>query len=358
MVENGMHRFGSHLADLAVEYEERAEDPLPVYRELGAKGLAGLPFDPAYGGGGRPYREYLDLIEGLARSWVALAVGIGVHTLVCDAVQRFASVETRRELLPAMLAGERFGAYALTESSSGSDAASLRTRAKKTEDGYAITGRKQFCTRGGEADHLLVMARTGGDGPKGVTAFVVDRQTPGFRPAHTERKMAWRSSPTWELVFENCLVPGHRRLGAEGEGFTIAMAALDAGRLGIAACAVGLAQAACDGAVGHARAVQAGGGDVEQGTQFMLADMATGIEAGRVLYQHAASLKDRGGPYSQQASMAKLFCTDMAMRVTTDAFQIAGDTRSARFFRESKALQIVEGTNQIQRMIIGRRLGS
>jgi len=359
MIENGMHGFGSHLSDLAAEYEERAEDPLPVYRELGAKGLAGLPFDPAYGGGGRPYREYLDLIEELARSWVALAVGIGVHTLVCDAVQRFASVETRRELLPAMLAGERFGAYALTESSSGSDAASLRTRAKKTEDGYAITGRKQFCTRGGEADHLLVMARTGADGPKGVTAFVVDQHTPGFLPAHPERKMAWRSSPTWELVFENCHVPDERRLGAEGEGFTIAMAALDAGRLGIAACAVGLAQAACDEVVGHVRAVQAAGaGDVGQGTEFMLADMATGIEAGRVLYQHAASLKDRGAPYSQQASMAKLFCTDMAMRVTTDAVQIAGDGATARVFRESKALQIVEGTNQIQRMIIGRRLVS
>ncbi len=212
MIEKGLRRFGSNLSELAAEYEERGEDPLPVYRELGAKGLAGLPFDPAYGGGGRPYREYLDLIEELARSWVALAVGIGVHTLVCDAVQRFATEETRRELLPAMLEGERFGAYALTESSSGSDAASLRTRAKRTEGGYAITGRKQFCTRGGEADHLLVMARTGGDGPKGVTAFVVDRLTPGFRPAHPERKMAWRSSPTWELVFENCHVPDERRL--------------------------------------------------------------------------------------------------------------------------------------------------
>jgi alkylation response protein AidB-like acyl-CoA dehydrogenase len=349
-----MVTFGAKLlSDLAAEYEERGEDPLPVYQELGAKGLAGLPFDPAYGGGGRPYREYLDLIEELARSWVALAVGIGVHTLVCDAVQRFGTEEIKRELLPAMLAGEKFGAYALTESSSGSDAASLRTRAERTGSGYAITGRKQFCTRGGEADLLLVMARTGVAGPKGITAFVVDRQSPGFRPGRPERKMAWRSSPTWELVFDECPVPDHRRLGAEGEGFTIAMAALDGGRLGIAACAVGLAQAACDKAVDHVRAGEAG-----QGTEFMLADMATGIEAGRVLYEHAAGLKDRGARYSRQASMAKLFCTDMAMRVTTDAFQIAGDDLTARFFRESKVLQIVEGTNQIQRVIIGRMLGS
>lgn len=320
-----------------------------MYRELGAKGLAGLPFDPAYGGGGRPYRAYLDLIEELARSWVALAVGIGVHTLVCDAVQRFGSPGLKAELLPAMLAGERFGAYALTEASSGSDAASLRTRAERTEGGYAITGRKQFCTRGGEADHLLVMARTGEAGPKGVTAFIVDRATPGFRPARTERKMAWRSSPTWELVFEDCRISAGRRLGEEGQGFSIAMAALDAGRLGIAACAVGLAQAACDEAVSHARVQEA-----EQGTHFMLGDMAIGIEGGRLLYQSAASLKDRGARYSKQASMAKLFCTDMAMRVTTDAVQIAQGDLTQRLFQESKALQIVEGTNQIQRVIIGR----
>jgi len=186
-----------------------------------------------------------------------------------------------------------------------------------------------------------------------VTAFVVDRETPGLWPSRPEREMGGRSSPTWELVFEDCQVPEHRRLGAEGEGFTIAMAALDGGRLGIAACAVGLAQAACDKAVDHVRAGEAG-----QGTEFMLADMATGIEAGRVLYEHAAGLKDRGARYSRQASMAKLFCTDMAMRVTTDAFQIAGDDLTARFFRESKVLQIVEGTNQIQRVIIGRMLGS
>src|SRR5260370_25542391 len=148
MIEKGLRRFGSSLAELAAEYEERGEDPLPVYRELGAKGLAGLPFDPAYGGGGRPYREYLDLIEELARSWVALAVGIRAHTLVCDAVQRFATAATRRELLPATLAGGQVRAYALTESSSGSDAATLRTPAKKTEGGYATTGPTPFCTRG------------------------------------------------------------------------------------------------------------------------------------------------------------------------------------------------------------------
>jgi alkylation response protein AidB-like acyl-CoA dehydrogenase len=351
---------------VSAEFEARAEDPAALYRKLGALGLAGIPFAGEYGGGGRPYRSYLILIEELARAWLALALGLGVHTLVCDAVQRFGDDALRAGVLPAMLAGERFGAYALTESSSGSDAASLRTRAVRSEGGYALTGRKLFCTRGGEADHVLVMARTGGEGPGGISAFLVDRDSPGFHPSRTEAKMAWRSSPTWELVFESCPVPEGRRLGAEGEGFKIAMAALDAGRLGIAASAIGLAQAALDAAVRFARERDQFGRRVVdfQGIQFMLADMATGIEAGRALYRRAAQLRDDGARYSTEASMAKLFCSDVAMRVTTDAVQIHGgygyveDYPVERYMREAKALQIVEGTNQIQRMLIGRALGA
>jgi alkylation response protein AidB-like acyl-CoA dehydrogenase len=350
---------------LSVEFEARAEDPGELYRTLGSLGLTGIPFAEAYGGGGRPYRTYLLLIEELARAWAALAVGLGVHTLVCDAVQRFGDEALRAELLPGMLAGERFGAYALTESSSGSDAASLRTRAVPREGGYRLTGRKQFCTRGGEADHVLVMARTGGEGPRGISAFVVDRGSPGFRPSRTEAKMGWRSSPTWELVLDDCEVPEGRRLGAEGEGFRVAMAALDAGRLGIAACAVGIAQAALDAAVRFARERDQFGQRIVdfQGVQFLLADMATGVEAGRALYRRAARLKDAGAPYSTEASMAKLFCSDMAMRVTTDAVQVHGgygyveEFPVERYMREAKALQIVEGTNQIQRVLIGRTLG-
>jgi alkylation response protein AidB-like acyl-CoA dehydrogenase len=347
-------------------YEARSEDPGPLYRQLGELGLTGIPFQEEYGGSGRPYRSYLLVVEELARAWVALAVGLGVHTLVCDAVTRFGSAELKDSLLPGMLAGERFGAYALTEASSGSDAASLRTRAAAVPGGYALTGRKQFCTRGGEADHVLVMARTGGAGPRGISAFIVDRGTPGFTPSRVESKMGWRSSPTWELVFDDCEIPEGRRLGAEGEGFAVAMAALDAGRLGIAAVSVGLAQAALDAAVSYSREREQFGQPIAsfEGIQFLLADMATGIEAGRALVRRATDLKDAGAPYSPQASMAKLFCSDTAMRVTTDAVQVLGgygyveDFPVERFMREAKALQIVEGTNQVQRMIIGRRLGS
>jgi alkylation response protein AidB-like acyl-CoA dehydrogenase len=348
----------------SIEFEERAEDPAYFYEQLGKLGLTGIPFDPRYGGGGEPYLTYLLVIEELSKAWVALAIGLSIHTLASFAVEKFGSKELKERLLPPMIAGEKFGAYALSEPSSGSDAASLRTKAERTKDGYSLSGQKQFCSRGGEADHVLVMARTGGPGSKGITAFIVDKDTPGFRPSKSEIKMGWRSSPTWELVFEDCGVPEANRVGEEGEGFKIALSALDSGRLGIAACSIGLAQAALDASIVFARNREQFGRRIAdfEGIQFMLADMATQIEAGRALYRRAAQLKDAGVPYSKEASMAKVFCSDAAMRVTTDAVQIHGgygyieEYPVERFMRDAKALQIVEGTNQIQRMIIGRHL--
>jgi alkylation response protein AidB-like acyl-CoA dehydrogenase len=348
----------------AVEYEERAEDPAYFYEQLGKLGLTGIPFDPKYGGGGEPYLTYLLVIEELSRAWVALAIGLSIHTLTSFAIEKYGSDELKERLLPPMLAGEKFGAYALSEPSSGSDAASLRTRADRTRKGYRLFGQKQFISRGGEADHVLVMARTGEAGSKGITAFIVDKESPGFRPAKSESKMGWRSSPTWELVFEDCVVPHENRVGEEGEGFKIALSALDSGRLGIAACSTGVAQAALDASISFARDREQFGRRIAdfEGIQFMLADMATEIEAGRALYRRAAQLKDEGAPYSKEASMAKVFCSDVAMRVTTDAVQIHGgygyieEYPVERFMRDAKALQIVEGTNQIQRMIIGRHL--
>ncbi|HVE75909.1 MAG TPA: acyl-CoA dehydrogenase family protein [Actinomycetota bacterium] len=347
-------------------YEEKGEDPAPVYKQLAELGLTGIPFDPEFGGGGEPYRTYLLVIEELAKSWVSLAIGLGVHTLACDGLQRYGADALKKELLPKMLSGEMLGAYALSEPSSGSDAASLQTKAQRGDGHYLVNGQKQFCTRGGEADQLLLMARTGEPGPRGITAFIVEKGSEGFRATKAENKMGWRSSPTWELVFENCKVPEERLLGEEGIGFKIALTALDAGRLGIAACATGLAQAALEASLKFASEREQFDKPIIQfqGLQFMLADMATHIEAGRALYRHAASLKDAGRPYSREASMAKLFCTDTAMRVTIDAVQIHGgygyieEYPVERYMREAKGLQIVEGTNQIQRMVIGRALSS
>ncbi|MDQ3877646.1 MAG: acyl-CoA dehydrogenase family protein [Actinomycetota bacterium] len=353
-------------APQAAAFEERSEDPLPLYRQLAELGLTGVPFPEEYGGGGQPYETYLLVIEELARAYVALAIGLSVHTLCAFAINTFGTDAQKKELLERLAGGDAFGAYSLSEPSSGSDAAALTTKAVRANGGYVLNGSKVFCTRGAEADVVLLMARTGDAGPKGVSAFVVEKGTAGFAGAKKEDKMGWRSSPTWMLQLDDVELSEDRRLGDEGHGFRIALASLDSGRLGIAACSVGLAQAALDEAISFTKEREQFGRPVAQneGIQFMLADMATKVEAGRALYKHAARLRDRGLDYSAQAAMAKLFCSDTAMRVTTDAVQLHGgygyitEYPVERFMREAKALQIVEGTNQIQRYVIGRRLTS
>ncbi|MFN2594133.1 MAG: acyl-CoA dehydrogenase family protein [Actinomycetota bacterium] len=353
-------------APRSIGYEERSEDPLPLYSQLAELGLTGIPFPEEYGGGGQPFETYLLVIEELAHAYVALAIGLSVHTLCAFAINTFGTDAQKKELLERLTTGDAFGAYSLSEPSSGSDAAALTTKAVRANGGYVLNGSKVFCTRGAEADIVLMMARTGDAGPKGVSAFLLDKGTSGFAGAKKEDKMGWRSSPTWMLQLDDVEVAEERRLGDEGLGFRIALASLDSGRLGIAACSVGLAQAALDQALSFTKDREQFGKPVAQneGVQFMLADMATRVEAGRALYTNAARLRDRGLDYSIQAAMAKMFCSDMAMRVTTDAVQLHGgygyitEYPVERYMREAKALQIVEGTNQIQRYVIGRRLTS
>lgn len=352
------------LAPAAGEYEDKEQDPAPLYEKLAELGLTGVPYPVEFGGGGEPYSTYLIVIEEIARVYLSLAIGLSVHTLCSFAVNEFGSEEQRNEILTKLTTGEWFGAYSLSEPSAGSDAAALRTKAEKVDGGYRLTGSKLFCTRGAEADAVLIMARTGDDSPRGISAFVIQKGTPGFEGAKKEHKMGWLSSPTWGLVLDGAEVPESRRLGAEGDGFKIAMASLDSGRLGIAACAVGLAQGAFDEALQFTKEREQFGAPIadNEGIQFMLADMSTQIAAGRSLYRRAAALRDAGEPYSLEAAQAKLFCTDMAMKVTTDAVQLHGgygyikEYPVERFMREAKGLQIVEGTNQIQRYVIGRRL--
>jgi alkylation response protein AidB-like acyl-CoA dehydrogenase len=355
---------GAEAAPAAEEYEARGEDPAPLYVKLAELGLTGIPFPEEYGGGGQPYSTYLLVVEEIAASYLALAIGLSVHTLCAFAVNQFGTDAQKKEVLTKLAVGEWFGAYSLSEAGSGSDAAALVTKAVPTEDGYRLSGSKVFCTRGAEADVVLVMARTGGKDSKGISAFLVAHDTPGFSGSKKEDKMGWRSSPTWVLSFDDARVPAGALLGDEGRGFPIALASLDSGRLGIAACAVGLAQAAFDRALAFTTEREQFGAPVadNEGVQFMLADMATQIEAGRRMYRYAALLRDNGDDYSLQAAQAKLFCTDTAMRVTTDAVQLHGgygyitDYPVERYMREAKALQIVEGTNQIQRYVIGRKL--
>ncbi|GGN62554.1 acyl-CoA dehydrogenase [Actinoplanes lobatus] len=351
------------LAGKVDDFEARGEFPRDVLRTLGRSGLLGLPYPEADGGAGQPYEVYLQVLEILAGTWLGIAEAVSVHTLSCFPVAAFGTPD-QRKMLPDMLGGELLGAYALSEPQGGSDAAALTTRAVADGDDYVVTGTKAWITHGGRADFYNIFCRTGGPGARGISCLLADAATPGLLPQATERLMGLRSSAPAQIVLEGARIPRDRLVGTENEGFAIAMKALDSGRLGIAACAVGLAQAAVDYATGYAKEREQFGKPIAsfQGLGFMLADMATQVSAARALLLSAARLKDAGRPFSIEAAKAKLFATDMAMRVTTDAVQILGgygysaDHPAERWFREAKVLQIVEGTNQIQRMVIARSM--
>ncbi|MEU9163860.1 acyl-CoA dehydrogenase [Streptomyces sp. NPDC048424] len=348
----------------AAEEEDSGRFPREVFTLLSEAGLLGLPYPGEYGGGEQPYEVYLQVLEELAAARLTVGLGVSVHSLACHGLAGYGTKEQQGAHLPAMLGGGLLGAYCLSEPAAGSDAASLTTKAVRDGDEWVITGTKAWITHGGVADFYTVLARTGAEGPKGITAFLVPGDAEGLTAAVPEKKMGMKGSPTAQLHFDGVRVPDARRIGEEGQGFTIALAALDAGRLGIAACAIGVAQAALDEALTYALDRKQFGHPIAdfQGLRFMLADMATKIEAGRALYLAAARLRDAGKPFSRQAAMAKLFCTDAAMAVTTDAVQVLGgygytaDFPVERLMREAKVLQIVEGTNQIQRMVIARHL--
>ncbi|WP_395575467.1 acyl-CoA dehydrogenase family protein [Streptomyces sp. BK79] len=348
----------------AAEEEDAGRFPREVFALLSESGLLGLPYDAEYGGGEQPYEVYLQVLEELAAARLTVGLGVSVHTLASYALAAHGTKEQRAEHLPAMLGGGLLGAYCLSEPASGSDAASLRTKAVRDGDDWVITGTKAWITHGGLADFYTVMARTGQEGPRGITAFLVPGDAAGLSAAVPEKKMGLKGSPTAQIHLDGVRVSDARRLGDEGEGFAIALSALDSGRLGIAACAIGVARAALDEAVSYAAERRQFGKRIAdfQGLRFLLADMATQVEAGRALYLTAARLRDAGLPFAKQAAMAKLYCTDAAMRVTTDAVQVLGgygytaDFPAERYMREAKVLQIVEGTNQIQRMVIARHL--
>ena len=354
----------------AVDAAERAGTfPRETFRLRGRSGLLGLPYPEPWGGGGQPYEVYLQVVEELARSWLTVGLGVSVHTLTCFPLATAGTPEQQERWLPDMLDGDLLGAYCLSEPQSGSDAAALATRAPADGDGYRIDGVKAWISHAGQADFYSVFARTSGEasGPdraRGISCLHVPASTGGVSAGPAEHKMGMRASVTAQMIFDGARVPADHLVGEEGDGFAIALAALDAGRLGIAACATGLAQAALDTAVGYARERRQFGQPIIdfEGLSFLLADMATGVEAARALYRAAARRKDAGQPFSAQAAMAKLFAADTAMRVATDAVQVLGgygyveDFPAERYMREAKVLQIVEGTNQIQRLVIARAL--
>jgi len=355
------------LAPRADQAEAAHSFPRELIAHLGELGLLSLPYPEEFGGGGQPAVVYLQVLEELARGWATIALSTSVHVLSCSGIAEFGTDEQRKRFLPEMLGGATLGAYCLSESHAGSDAGAMRTRAVRQGDEYVISGDKAWITHGPLADFMLVAARTGDaaqQGARGISAFLVDASATGVSAGAPERKMGFRGSPTSQVHFDSVHVEADRRIGEEGQGFRIAMAALDAGRLGISACAVGLAQAALDTAADYAGQRTAFGRTIDefQGVSFLLADAAAQIAAARQLYLYAARRKDAGRPFSTEAAMAKLTATDMAMKVTTDMVQVLGgagyveDHPLERYMREAKVLQIVEGTNQIQRLVIGRSL--
>jgi alkylation response protein AidB-like acyl-CoA dehydrogenase len=351
----------AELAPLAAEYEEAERFPRELFRLLGKAGLLGLPYPERWGGGEVPYEVYLQVLEEIAAAWMTVGVGLSVHTMSCFALVHHGTDEQRDRWLPAMLEGGLLGAYALSEPHAGSDAASLSTRARRDGDSYVVNGTKAWITHAGEADFYTTMVRTSDED---ISCLLIDGSTPGLAAGRPERKMGMTASTTAQLQFTDARVEAGRLLGDEGAGLRIALSSLDSGRLGIAACAVGLAQAALDEAVGYAGTrSQFGRPIIEfEGLQFLLADMAAAVESARATYLDAARRRDRGMPFHRQASVAKLVATDAAMKVTTDAVQVfggAGYTRDfpvERYMREAKVPQIFEGTNQIQRMVIARTL--
>ena len=352
------------LAPKVAQIEASGEFPREVFRTLGRAGLLSLPYPEEFGGGGQPYEVYLQVLEEIAAVSASVGVGVSVHALSCFGLFTAGTDEQRKQWLPEMLSGEQLGAYCLSEAHAGSDPAAMKTRAVRDGDSYVLNGAKAWTTHGGKADFYKVMARTSDDGGRGISCFLVPADTPGLSADNPEQKMGLMGSTTATMLFEDVRIPAERRLGEEGQGLPIALAGLDSGRLGIAAVATGLAQGALDAAVAYAKERQTFGKAIidHQGLGFVLADMAAAVESARATYLAAARMKDAGQKFARQASIAKLVCTDNAMKVTTDAVQVfggAGYTRDfpvERFMREAKVMQIFEGTNQIQRLVIARDL--
>ncbi|MFD2761040.1 acyl-CoA dehydrogenase [Lentibacillus juripiscarius] len=347
-----------------MEREERF--PKELIKKMGGLGLMGIPIPEEYGGSGMDYTSYIIAINELSKVSAALGVILSVHTSVgTNPILTFGTDKQKAYYLPKLASGEFLGAFALTEPGAGSDAASMRTKAVKDGDQYILNGSKMFITNGGEADTYITFARTGdAEGSKGISAFIVEKDTPGLVIGKAERKMGLHGSSTVELSFDNCAVSKEQLLGTEGDGFKIAMANLNVGRIGIAAQALGIGEAALEHASAYAGEREQFGQPIakNQGISFKLADMATEVEAAKLLTYQAASLVQRNAPCSKEASMAKMYASKTARKAAIEAVQVYGgygyteDYPVERFFRDAKVTEIYEGTNEIQHKVIAKNL--
>src|SRR5262245_12724327 len=367
MVQGLAREFAEQeVKPIAAEYDRQARFPHATVKRMGELGLLGITIPERYGGGGGDTVTYVLALEEIAVACASHAVVMSVNnSLVCGPLLKYGSPAQHARFLEPLASGRGLGCFALTEPQAGSDAGNQATLARRDGDDYVLDGRKVFVMNGRESTVALVFAQTDPDkAHHGISAFLVERGSPGFLVPKVEDKLGLRASDTAEFVFEGCRVPAAHRLGAEGQGFKIAMETLDTGRIGIAAQAVGIARAAVEASVAYAKERRSFGVPIgqHQMIQWMLADMATAVDAARLLTWRAAVLKDRGQPFGTAASMAKLFASEAAMRVTTDAIQVHGgygymkEYPVERFFRDAKITQIYEGTSQIQRLVVARAL--
>jgi alkylation response protein AidB-like acyl-CoA dehydrogenase len=346
--------------------DEGDQFPREVIRRMGEVGLMGIPIPEAYGGAGADFLSYILALEEISKVSATVGVILAVHTSVGTMpILKYGTEEQKQTYVPRMARGEYLGAFALTEPQAGSDAARIRTQARRVGDRYVLSGNKVFITNAGEADVYVVFAVTDPDkGTKGISAFIVEKDTPGLTIGKKEKKMGMGGSNTSSLIFEEMEVPVTQRLGAEGQGYEVALSNLAGGRIGIAAQALGIATAAYQAALHYAKERKQFGNTISrlQAIQFKLADMATEIEAARLLTYRAAVLREEGANCKKEASMAKMFASDVAMRVTTEAVQVFGGygyTReypAERLFRDAKVTQIYEGANEIQRLVIANEV--
>ncbi|GAX89562.1 acyl-CoA dehydrogenase [Effusibacillus lacus] len=366
-IRNMVRQFAQkEIIPQASKIDEEDRFPRELVRKMGELGLMGIPIPEEWGGVGSDFISYMLAIEEISYASAALGVILAVHTSVGTMpILKFGNGEQKNRYLEKLATGQMLGAFALTEPGAGSDASRITTRAVKQGDSYVLNGSKIFITNGGEADLYITFAVTdSGKGPNGISAFIVEKDTPGFTVGKKEKKMGLNGSSTTALVFEDAKIPASQLLGEEGEGFQIAMSNLDGGRIGIAAQALGIARAAFDTTLAYVKQREQFGQPIAdfQGVRFMLADMATKMEAARLLVYRAAQLRQQGLPCSKEASMAKYYAADTAMSVTTDAVQLHGgygymkEYPVERFMRDAKVTQIYEGTNQIQRIVVAKNL--
>ncbi|WP_242145174.1 MULTISPECIES: acyl-CoA dehydrogenase [unclassified Bacillus cereus group] len=356
----------NEVAPTAAKRDEEESFDRTLFDQMAALGLTGIPWPEEYGGIGSDYLVYVIAVEELSRACASTGVTLSAHTSLAGwPIFKFGTEAQKQQFLRPMAEGKKIGAYGLTEPGSGSDAGGMKTTARREGDHYILNGSKIFITNGGIADIYVVFALTDLEAKqRGTSAFIVESDAPGFSIGKKESKLGIRSSPTTEIILEDCRIPAENLLGEEGQGFKIAMQTLDGGRNGIAAQAVGIAQAALDASVAYARERHQFGKPIaaQQGISFKLADMATNVEAARLLTYQAAWLESEGLPYGKESAMSKLFAGDIAMKVTTEAVQVFGgygytkDYPVERFMRDAKITQIYEGTQEIQRLVISRML--